>query len=222
MRIGCFLLLWLIACGGDEPTPKTTQSRSESPAPAPPSIPADAPLVAFLGDSISAGLHLPDDEAFPAVLQRVLLKKGKPFRLLNAGHSGDTTAGGLSRITWLLQSKPDIVVVELGGNDGLRGLSTEEMRKNLDGIVTAIRDAGAKPVLLGMRIPTSYGQDYTKAFASVFEEIASKYALPFVPFFMEPIAGNPDLFLEDQLHPNPEGHRKLAAHILPTLEKVLS
>ena len=175
-----------------------------------------------MGDSISAGLHLPEDEAFPAVLQRELLKKGKPFRLLNAGHSGDTTAGGLSRVKWLLQSDPDVVVVELGGNDGLRGLSTEEMRKNLEGIVEAVRAAGAKPMLLGMRIPTSYGEDYTTAFARVFDDVAAKYELPFVPFFMEPIAGNPDYFLEDELHPNPEGHRKLAAHVLPTLARMLA
>jgi len=217
MRIGWFLLLWLVACGGNEAATPATQPQP----PAPPLIPADAPLVAFLGDSICAGLHLPADEAFPAVLQRELLKKGKPFRLLNAGHSGDTTAGGLRRIQWLMQSKPDIVVVELGGNDGLRGQPTEGIRENLEGILDAITEAGAKPVLLGMRIPTSYGEDYTAAFARAFDDIASKYAIPFVPFFMEPIAGNPDFFLEDELHPNPEGHRKLAAHILPTLEKVL-
>jgi len=220
MRAGWFLLLCLTACGGDDPS-TNAPTEAESQSPAPPRIPPDAPLVAFLGDSISAGLHLPEDEAFPAVLQRELAKRGKPFRLLNAGHSGDTTAGGLSRIQWLLQNKPDIVVVELGGNDGLRGLPIDAMRANLEGILKAIEATGAKTVLLGMRIPTSYGPEYTEAFAGVFADLATKNSLPFVPFFMEPIAGKPDLFLEDQLHPNPEGHRMLAEHILPTLEKVL-
>jgi len=216
MRIGILLLVGLLACGG-ESTPTQAELRS----PAPPPIPPDAPLVAFLGDSISAGLHLPADEAFPAVLQRVLQKKGKPFRLLNAGHSGDTTAGGLRRIRWLMQSKPDIVVVELGGNDGLRGQPVDDMRRNLEGILDAIVKAGAKPMLLGMRIPTSYGADYTSSFARVFDDVARERQIAFVPYFMEPIAGIPDFFLEDELHPNPEGHRKLAAKIAPVLEKML-
>ena len=216
MRIGILLLVWVTACGGDSAVPQ-----AERPSPAPPPIPLDAPLVAFLGDSISAGLHLPADEAFPAVLQREFLKKGKPFRLLNAGHSGDTTAGGLRRIEWILRSKPDIVVIELGANDGLRGQPVAGMRKNLDAILDVIDKAGARSLLLGMRIPTSYGAPYTESFARLFDDIARARRIAFVPFFMEPIAGRPEFFLEDQLHPNPEGHRKLAAKIAPALEQLL-
>jgi len=215
MRYGVFVLLVLAACDS-QPAP----DREPEAAPAL-AIPADAPLVVFLGDSISAGLHLPEDEAFPAVLQRTMFNKGKPFRLLNAGHSGDTTAGGLRRVEWILQRKPSIVVVELGGNDGLRGQPLASMRKNLAGILDAIAKAGAKPLLLGMRIPTNYGPDYTEGYSRMFDDLARERKIAYVPFFMEPIAGNRDYFLEDELHPNPEGHRKLAAKIAPALEGLL-
>jgi len=215
MRYGILVLLVLAACDA-QPVPE----REPEAAPAL-AIPADAPLVVFLGDSISAGLHLPEDEAFPAVLQRTMFQKGKPFRLLNAGHSGDTTAGGLRRVDWILQRKPSIVVVELGGNDGLRGQPLASMRKNLAGILDAIAKAGAQPLLLGMRIPTNYGPDYTEGYARMFDDLARERKIAYVPFFMEPIAGNRDYFLEDELHPNPEGHRKLAAKIAPTLEGLL-
>ena len=215
MRYGILVLLVLAACDA-QPAPE----REPQAAPALP-IPADAPLVVFLGDSICAGLHLPEDEAFPAVLQATMFRKGKPFRLLNAGHSGDTTAGGLRRVDWILQRKPAIVVVELGGNDGLRGQPLANMRKNLGGILDAIAKAGAKPLLLGMRIPTNYGPDYTEGYARMYDDLAREHKIAYVPFFMEPIAGNRDYFLEDELHPNPEGHRKLAANIAPALEGLL-
>jgi acyl-CoA thioesterase-1 len=217
MRICCALLLFpallLVACGADakKPAPKKQGPR----------VPADAPLVAVLGDSLSAGIHLAEDEAFPAVVQTMLLKNGVAFRLVNAGVSGDTTAGGLRRIDWLLKQKPAIVIVELGGNDGLRGQSLEHMKTNLDGILTRIQSAGARALLIGMRIPTSYGEDYTEGFAAVYEELAEKHDCAFVPFFMQDIAGKPDFFLEDALHPNEKGHKLLAERLAPALEKML-
>ncbi|MHC4952397.1 MAG: arylesterase [Planctomycetota bacterium] len=216
MRTAGFLLLLLAACGDDAGSREPAQN-----GPAPLDIPKDAPLVVFLGDSISAGLHLPADESFPAVAQRMLFERGKPFRMLNAGQSGDTSAGGLRRVAWILKQKPAIVVVELGGNDGLRGQAIESIRTNLEGILAAIEKAGAKTLLLGMRMPTSYGADYTAAYARIFDELAQANQVAYVPFFMEPIAGKPDFFLEDELHPNAEGHKLLAEKIVPALEKLL-
>ena len=218
MRTCCALLLFLgpflTACGADAQKP--------APAKQGPQIPAGAPLVAVLGDSLSAGIHLAEDEAFPAVIQAMLLEKGVAFRLVNAGVSGDTTAGGLRRIDWLLKQKPAIVVVELGGNDGLRGQPLEHMKGNLDGILTRITEAGVRALLIGMRIPTSYGEDYTEAFAKVYEDLAQKHDCAFVPFFMQDIAGKPDYFLEDALHPNEKGHKILADRLAPALEKMLT
>jgi len=201
-----FLALLLLAACGTETVPETP-----TPGPAKLDIPADAPLVIFLGDSISAGLHLPEDEAFPAVIQRRLFERG----------AGDTTAGGLRRAPFILERKPAIVVVELGGNDGLRGQPLDNMRKNLDGILKAIDKAGAHALLLGMRIPTNYGPEYTEGYAKMYEQLAQQHGVAFVPYFMEPIAGNRDYFLEDELHPNPEGHKLLADKVGPALEKLL-
>ncbi|MHC4449412.1 MAG: arylesterase [Planctomycetota bacterium] len=213
MRLGCLFLL-LAACGSD-PKP--------APAPAPPrlDIPADAPLVVFFGDSITAGIHLAENDAFPALVQRALYDKGIKFRLINAGNSGETTAGGLRRIDWLLKQGPKVVVVELGGNDGLRGQSLDNVRTNLAGILDKIAKAGADSLLLGMRIPTSYGADYTEGFAGVYAELAKQRGLALVPFFMEEIAGKDEFFLEDALHPNEEGHKRLANKVAPELERML-
>ena len=126
-----------------------------------PNIPADAPLVVFLGDSISAGLHLPANQAFPAVLQADLAGRGQPFRLVNAGVSGDTSAGGLGRIDWIVKQKPAVVVIELGGNDALRGIALASIEANLRALVDRVRAGGAKVLLLGMRIPANYGREAT-------------------------------------------------------------
>ena len=213
MRLGCLFLL-LAACGAeDEPNPEVRDEAL--------SVPADAPLVVFFGDSITAGIHLAERDAFPALVQRRLFLEGVPFRVINAGNSGETTAGGLRRIDWLLKQEPDVVVVELGGNDGLRGLPVKGVRENLEGILDRIEAAGARALLLGMRIPTSYGPQYTEAFAAVYDGLAKERGLPYVPFFMEEIAGKNEYFLEDLLHPNEEGHELLARKVAPALKDVL-
>ena len=189
--------------------------------PAAPDVPDDAPLVAFLGDSISAGLHLPRDRAFPAALQRRLAAAGVPFRLVNAGVSGDTTAGGLARVDWILKQKPAIVVVELGANDGLRGVPVETIEANLREILRRVVESGAKPLLLGMRLPPNYGPAYTAAFEEAFERVADEHDAAFLPFFMTGVAGRLDLNLEDGIHPTAEGHEKLAENVEPALRPLL-
>ncbi len=186
-----------------------------------PVVPADAPLVVFLGDSLAAGLHLDRDDAFPAVLQRRLAAAGLPFRLVNAGVSGNTSAGGVTRLDWLLRQKPAVVVVELGANDGLRGQPVEDMERNLRRILGRVQAAGARPLLLGMRLPPNYGAPYAGDFAGVFPRLAEEFDVPLVPFLLEGVAGRPSLNLPDGIHPTVEGHGVLADNVEPALRKVL-
>ena len=190
-------------------------------APVAPTIPDDAPIVAFLGDSITAGLHLPADAGFPAAVQRLLAERALPFHVVLAGVSGDTSAGGLSRIGWVLRSSPDVVVIELGGNDGLRGKPVSEIRANLAAIVGKVRDAGGLPLLVGMQLPGNYGSEYTRAFSGLYESLATELDVPLVPHFMNDVGGRPDLMLPDGIHPTPAGHEKLAEALAPRLEAVL-
>jgi acyl-CoA thioesterase-1 len=219
--------LLLVACGeGTEdlsgPSDGGDPSRlAVSDAEPAPKIPANAPLVAFLGDSLSAGLHLAKDEAFPAVLQRRLAKQGLPFRLVNAGVSGSTTAAGLARVDWILDQEPDVVVVQLGANDGFRGIALETIEENLLGIVRRIAERKAKPVLLEMKLPPNYGKEYAAGFGALYARVARTTKAAFVPFFMDGVAGVADMNLPDGIHPTPEGHRRLAANLEKAVSDVL-
>lgn len=175
----------------------------------------------FLGDSITAGMHLEQDQAFPAVLQRELRARGTSLQVVNAGVSGDTSAGGRRRVDWLLKQKPDLVVVELGGNDGLRGVPLESIEQNLRAILLKIQKAGAKTLLLGMRLPPSHGSAYTEAFSAIYPRLGSELGVPVVPFFMKDVAGVPDLNLSDGLHPTAEGHRILARRLAEPVLRML-
>jgi acyl-CoA thioesterase I len=188
----------------------------------PPEAAADLPKVAFLGDSISAGLHLPADQAFPALLARRLRAQRQAFELINAGVSGDTTAGGLRRVDWLLKQQPDVVVVELGANDGLRGVPLAAIEHNLRGILEKVRAAGATPLLLAMRLPPSYGREYVAGFEAIYPRVARELDLAVVPFFMKGVAGVAELNLEDGLHPTAEGHERLADNVEPALREALT
>lgn len=183
---------------------------------------AGAPLVVFLGDSLTAGLGLSVDQAFPAIVADELAKRGRPIRAVNAGVSGDTTAGGLRRAEWVLSQRPSVVVLALGANDGLRGLPLAETEKNLRGIVVKARQAGARVLLCGMLIPTSYGPQYQEGFGRLFPRLAKEERLPLVPFLLEGVAGKAALNLEDGIHPNRDGQRIVAANVLPGLEAILA
>lgn len=220
------LALALLGCGSQESEPANTvgdgfggEETAEFPAL---SIPEDAPLVIFLGDSISAGLHLSAEQAFPAAAQRLLAERGAPFRLYNAGVSGDTTAGGLGRIDWFLRQGPDVIVVELGGNDGLRGQPIASVEANLRGILERVTDAGCGAVLLGMDVPTSLGPDYALAFRELYPRLAAEFDVPLVPGFLDGVGGVPEMNLPDGLHPTEEGHRRLAVNLAEALEAALA
>lgn len=222
------LALAFAACDASPPLEVPPEGRIDAPAqghatdaaPAP-DVPADAPVVAVLGDSIAAGLHLARDEAFPAVLQRKLARAGAPFRLVNGGVSGDTTSGGLERVDWLLARKPRIVIVELGANDGFRGVPLETVEENLRKLLARIKEHDATPLLLGVRLPPNYGPEYASGFDAVYARVAKDLGVAFVPYFMEGVGGVPDMNLADGIHPTPEGHRRLAENIAPELTRLL-
>jgi acyl-CoA thioesterase-1 len=184
-------------------------------------IPADAPAVVFLSDSIGAGLHLGADQAFPAVVQRRLAREGLAFKLVNASESGRTSAGGLAALDWVLRSEPEVVVVGLGGNDGLRGIAVSEIERNLRAILDGVRAAGAEPLLLGVRLPLNYG-DYGRAFDALYPALAEETDAAFVPFYMEGVGGVPEMNLTDGLHPSPAGHERLADNVAPVLRRLLA
>jgi len=224
-------VLFALGCGSESPAPDDPAGPGaglDGPAPALEAsdepttleVPAGAPLVAFLGDSLSAGLHLPARATFPAVLQRRLAHGEHPFRLLNAGVSGDTTAGGLRRLDWILKSEPDVLVVELGGNDGLRGQSLELIEDNLERIVTRAREAGASVLLLGMRMPRNYG-DYARRFEAIYPRLAERLDVPLVAL-LEGVGGVPELNLPDGIHPTEQGHVRLADNVEEALEQALA
>lgn len=224
----CSFLLVLFAAGGcdDEPTDPPT----EIPRPAQPPGPAAAsptatttalPRVVFLGDSLTAGHALSAEEAFPAVVGEMLEEAGTPVQVINGGVSGDTTAGGLSRLDWLLRQSPDVVVVGLGANDGLRGIRPEASEQNLRVIIQRCRDAGADVLLLGMMIPPNYGPEYTEEFRALYPRLAAEMDVPMVPFLLEGVGGVSDLNMSDGIHPTAAGHKIVARNVLPHLRDLL-
>jgi len=187
-------------------------------------MPLDAsdepPLVLFLGDSLAAGYGLGEELAFPRRVEEALGEMGLAVRVVNAGVSGDTTAGGLARLDWLLRLEPAVVVVELGGNDGLRGLEIEMTASNLRQIVQRSIERGAEVLLLGMRMPPNFG-DYATEFEDVFRSVAAETGIAWVPFLLEGVGGRVELNLPDGIHPNEEGHRILARTVTPALAELL-
>ncbi|WP_043776174.1 arylesterase [Desulfomicrobium escambiense] len=177
-------------------------------------------ILAF-GDSLTAGYGLPADQSFAAQLERRLRDMGRDVRVTNAGVSGDTTAGGLARLAWSLEDKPHLVVLELGANDGLRGLDPVRMRDNLDAMIRQCQEAGARIILAGMRAPVNWGLEYRKQFDDVFPELAEEHDLPLYPFFLEGVVRDPSLVLDDGLHPNAAGVARIVDGILPLVTQEL-
>jgi acyl-CoA thioesterase-1 len=191
------------------------------PSPNPAAKESRLPRVVFLGDSLTAGLGVDASEAFPALVGETLKEQGRPIEVVNAGVSGDTTAGGLRRLDWLLKQKPDVVVVGLGGNDGLRGLDVKASEENLRQIIRRSQQAGARVVLLGMLIPPNYGPEYVESFGALYPRLAKETGVELVPFLLEGVGGEARLNQPDGIHPTVEGHRVVAQTVLPHLRKVL-
>jgi acyl-CoA thioesterase-1 len=174
-----------------------------------------------LGDSLTAGLGVAPDEAYPALLQRRLAREGYRYRVVNAGVSGDSTAGGLRRLDWVLRSEPKIVIVALGANDGLRGQSVATMRRNLGQIIARCQARGARVLLAGMRVPPNYGAEYTRSFARAFALVAAQTRIPFMPFLLDGVAAARELNQPDGIHPNARGHAIIAERLWPYLRPLL-
>ena len=183
--------------------------------PAPPGADAGEPGIAVLGDSLTAGYGLPREEAFPARLEAALRADGHAWRVIDAGVSGDTSAGGLARLDWVLADEPRIVIVELGANDGLRGLPVDQLEANLDATLARIRGSGAVALLAGMRAPANFGADYDTAFHAVYQRLAARHGVAFYPFFLEGVALVPALNQADGIHPNAAGVAEIVRRILP-------
>jgi acyl-CoA thioesterase-1 len=178
-------------------------------------------VVAVLGDSLTAGLGVAPDEAYPALLEAKLQREGFDYRVVNGGVSGDTSAGGLRRIDWVLKTQPEVVIVALGANDGLRGQPLPPLHDNLVAIVEKVKRANARVLLVGMRIPPNYGASYTRDFAAVFPEVARRTGVPLVPFLLEGVAAEVRYNQGDGIHPNAEGQRRIAEHLWPHLRALL-
>ncbi|MEX2471336.1 MAG: arylesterase [Gemmatimonadota bacterium] len=224
----CFVLV-VAACGpGDAPPPDGRDGDASVGDPTPDlnteAPENDLPTVVFFGTSLTAGLGLPsEDDTYAAHAAELAQAAGLPFRLVNAGVSGETSAAGVRRIEWVLQSPLDVLVLELGANDGLRGLDVDELRANLEDVVRRTRALypDARIVLLGMEAPPNLGERYTGAFAEVFTRVAEERDTHFVPFLLEGVAGVPELNQSDGIHPTPEGHRRMARNIMPALTSAL-
>jgi len=184
---------------------------------------ADVRTLVFFGDSLTAGLGVDPDQAYPALIQRKIDAAHLAWRVVNAGLSGDTTAGGLRRLEWVLRQPMDLIVVELGANDGLRGLKPEVTRANLQLIIDRIRTLrpGARIVLAGMQLPTNLGADYTGKFAAIYPDLAKRNDLPLIPFLLEGVGGHPELNQGDGMHPTPAGHERVADNVWKVLAPLL-
>ena len=171
-----------------------------------------------LGDSLTAGLGISSGEAYPARLQERLEKAGYQLEVVNAGVSGDTSAGGLRRLDWSLDGEVAVLIVALGGNDGLRGLPVEQLKSNLSAIITTARDQDVEVVLAGMEAPPNFGTAYTEAFRSTYEQLADEHDVLLVPFLLEGVAGVPELNQPDRIHPNARGAELIAENLWPAVE----
>lgn len=185
---------------------------------------AERKTIFIVGDSIAAGHGVDLEEAFPALLQERVNEKQLPYEVVNAGLSGDTTAGGVRRLPWLLRRHMDVLVLELGGNDGLRGITPKETKANLEKMIDLAREKNpaVQIIVAGMQMPQNMGEDYTREYREVFPTVAREKQAKLIPFLLEGVGGKTELNLPDRIHPNPAGHKIIAETVWKTLEPMLS
>ncbi len=182
----------------------------------------ERPRIVAFGDSLTAGLGVSPEESYPSRLQRRLDEAGYQYRVINAGVSGDTTAGALRRLNWVLKNKPSIVIIELGANDGLRGQPVSHMYQNLREILQRLQEARISVLLTGMKIPPNYGKEYTSQFADIYRQLADEFHVAFMPFFLDGVAAHRALNQADGIHPTSEGYEVIVENLFPLLEPLLT
>jgi acyl-CoA thioesterase-1 len=220
-------LVVLISCGNGTKTeskePTSTEDKSQDETEKETSQKGDDKVILFFGDSLTAGYGLDTTEAYPALIQQKLDSLDYNYNIINAGLSGDTSASGKSRIDWILKQEVDIFILELGANDGLRGIPLSETKQNLQDIIDAVRqkDNDTKIILAGMQIPPNMGPEYTSEFKNIFPQLAEKNNTLLIPFLLEGVAGNPELNQTDGIHPTAEGYEIVADNVWEVLQKVI-
>lgn len=217
----CYIFLFIVSCGNNT-SKKTEQEASENEA-IETKVSDSTKVILFFGNSLTAGMGLDPSDAFPAIIQTKIDSLNLPYETINAGLSGETTAAGKSRISWVLNQPIDIFVLELGANDGLRGVPLIETRSNLQSIIDYVRkkDSTTKIILAGMQIPPNLGPSYTEEFKSIFPELAEKNQTYLIPFLLNNVAGIPELNQSDGIHPTEEGQQILADNVWKVLEPLL-
>jgi|SRR5687767_15112306 len=216
----------LAACS-DRPAGESDASPRKAPAavspviPADPDAPAPKPRIVAYGDSLTAGLGLLEQEAYPALIQRKIDEAGYKFEVVNAGLSGDTSAGGVRRLDWALEGDVRVLIVAFGGNDGLRGLPVAQMKENLSEIIDKARARDVVVILAGMEAPPNFGQEYATAFRQAFRDVALNKRVLFIPFLLKGVAGNSELNQADGIHPNQQGAQTVADTVWTVLEPLL-
>ena len=198
------------------PTPKQVEPQA---APAPPAD--NRPVILCFGDSLTAGFGVEPGKGYPELMQAALDAKGYRYRVVNAGISGDTTSGGVSRMAEAIAAKPEIVLLELGGNDGLRGLPISVTRANLEEMIRGFQGAGATVVLAGMTLPRNYGPEYIGQFEKIYRDLAKEYKLTLIPFLLEPLVSKPGMMQNDGIHPTASGYREVVPSFVQLLEPLL-
>lgn len=210
-----------VACRANPEGDAQAQPPPASAPPQDPTAPPARPRIVALGDSLTAGLGLLEAQSYPVLLQQRLDAEGYEYEVVNAGVSGDTSAGGLRRLDWALDGDVRILIVALGANDGLRGLSVGEMTRNLSTIVQRAKARGVAVILAGMEAPPNYGQEYAASFRQAFREVALKERVLFIPFLLQDVAGHSELNQADGIHPNPQGAAKVADTVWTVLRPML-
>ncbi|SEF78146.1 arylesterase [Algoriphagus boritolerans] len=213
------LILALFTACGSAPE----QQQAEQAEPKTTAVETKKKTILFFGNSLTAGYGIDQEDAFPALTQDRIDSLGLDYRVINGGLSGETTAGGLSRLDWFLEDEPEIFVLELGGNDGLRGILPAESKRNLIGIIDKVRAKypNTKIILAGMQIPPNMGQEYTEEFKSIYPEVAAEKNVTLIPFLLENVGGIPELNLPDGIHPTEEGHKIVFETIWPYIELLI-
>lgn len=224
LRFSYLLIIFFTSCGNMATKKADTEGKKENAVESKLETKSESKVILFFGNSLTAGMGLDPNEAFPALIQEKVDSLQLAYKVVNAGLSGETTASGKNRLGWVLNSDIDVFVLELGANDGLRGISLEETRRNLQEIIDVVKQKNPNTtiILAGMQIPPNMGQDYTSEFRDIFPDLAKKNKIGLIPFLLEDVAGNPELNQPDGIHPTAEGQKIIANNIWPIIAETIT